>query len=1089
MTKGFFFCLQIFVFLAGTGVFEPAKAADDQTLWQIGTEDKSDSEFALAHGDYTNFPGKFGHPENAFYIGLSDPQTDWPCVLPGTFDGWAGSRENKARGLIWDEMNTLPIGFVLDQVSTNGQCLFTIAFCDSSSKNPPRIRITVNGTIFERKLLPGGGSDNSLKGDLSRAKPQSIEVEFPSSLLKPGYNEIALRTSEGDWCLFDALRLDAPADIKLAPSSQTVIRSVSAPPYAVSSKRKTPATVRIEVYRNETPGNLEVQLGDGKTRDEPLQPGLQAVEIPAPASKNNATTHIRLSADGQLLCETDLELQASPPVMPADYVSQFMGTAHSRWMIAPGPWMPFSMVKISPDNQPQCQFGGYEYTYEYIDCFSHIHEWTMAGVGMMPTVGPLQTHPGLDGTGYSSRFDKSSEHSGIGFYEVFLKDSGIKVELTATTRASLQRYTFPASDESRVVIPLLLPNEYEMHVISASVRRSGTNEIEGDIQTCFTHVSMGTGHWGDQHFILHFVSEFSRPFDTLGGWQNLSGSNITIALGTRRPAGELNGWHGGEVFTNVQELAMSGDCGAFVNFKTYAGEKIEIRTGISLVSLDDARQNLEQELSKPFGWDFSAVVENQKRAWNELFESVEIETPNALEKTRFYSNLYRALSGRNTWSDVNGQWIDPYGRQQKLDDSDNVMLGCDALWNSFWNLNQVMNLLAPEWSARWVKSEEQLYEKCGWLAKGPAGLKYLSIMTGEHEIPLMVAAYQAGISDLKPEEILSAAVKMQTSLPQDTPNGGRVGNEYLQAYLQYGYVPYGGPIPYNGPLNGKTSDTEEYAYDDWTVAQLALALGQTDIANKFLKRSQNWRNTFDAQTGFARPRGTNGVWASPFDGFSFSGYREGNAWQYTWFVPQDMPGLIEAMGRDRFLDRLNGGFEESSSLRFNAVTGSDHSYLVDQGNEQDMQLSWLFNWAGEPWLTQKWTRGILDSYYGCNPGDAYLGDEDQGQMAAWFVMCAMGLFQTDGGCDTNPYYEIASPLYPKIIIHLSKKYYGGKTFTIEAHNASPENKYIQSVTFNGKPLNQWWIPEKEVLKGGSLVLELGPKPNKDWAKGCPLPNP
>jgi predicted alpha-1,2-mannosidase len=482
-------------------------------------------------------------------------------------------------------------------------------------------------------------------------------------------------------------------------------------------------------------------------------------------------------------------------------------------------------------------------------------------------------------------------------------------------------------------------------------------------------------------------------------------------------------------------------------------------------------------LAKPFGWDFTAVVQNQRRAWNDIFDGVEIETPNAREKTRFYSNLYRALSGRNTWSDVSGDWVDPEGRVQRLADPQNVMLGCDALWTTFWNLNQVMNLLSPEWSARWVNSELQLYDKCGWLAKGPAGLQYLSIMVAEHEIPLVVAACQAGISGLDKEKVLAASVKMQTCPPQNTPGGGRVGNENLEAYLKYGYVPA------DGPLHDRTSDTEEYAYDDWTVGQLALALGHEEVAEIFLKRSQNWRNAFDETNGYARPRKVDGSWVAPFDPFRTGGFTEGNAWQYTWFVPQDVGGLVQAMGRERFISRLNEGFESCAPVRFN---GGAHA-AVDQGNQPTMEVAWLFNWAGVPWLSEKWTRAILAAYYGYHPADAYLGDEDQGQMSAWFVMSAMGLFQTDGGCRADPIYEIGSPLYPKITIHLSKKYYGGKTFVIEAHHASPGNVYIQSATFNGKPLNQWWVRQSDLIKGGRLVLELGPTPNKNWAAGCSPP--
>jgi predicted alpha-1,2-mannosidase len=424
----------------------------------------------------------------------------------------------------------------------------------------------------------------------------------------------------------------------------------------------------------------------------------------------------------------------------------------------------------------------------------------------------------------------------------------------------------------------------------------------------------------------------------------------------------------------------------------------------------------------------------------------------------------------------------PDGTLQQLTDKDTVMLSSDALWTTFWNLNQLMNLAAPEWSARWTKSELEMYDKYGWLSKGPAGLKYISVMVAEHEIPLMVAAYQSGLTNLDADKILAAAVKMQTTLPRATPGGGHAGNENLAGYMRYGYVPA------NGPMKGRTSNTYEYAYDDWTVAQLALALGQKDLAAQFLQRSHNWNNSFDRKTGFARPRDTDGKGRSPFDPIRTPGFVEANAWQYTWFVPQDVPGLVEAMGRDRFVGRLTEAFDAMEPTRFAAVNGRNGDYLINQGNETCMHVSWLFNWAREPWLTQKWTRAILDSYYGYDAANAYLGDDDQGQMSSWFIMSALGLFQTDGGCRVNPIYEIGSPIFPKITIHFSGKYHGGKILTIEAPNASPSNHYIQSATLNGQPLNQWWIRQKDIINGGHLVIDLGPAPNKDWAKGCPLPD-
>jgi predicted alpha-1,2-mannosidase len=307
------------------------------------------------------------------------------------------------------------------------------------------------------------------------------------------------------------------------------------------------------------------------------------------------------------------------------------------------------------------------------------------------------------------------------------------------------------------------------------------------------------------------------------------------------------------------------------------------------------------------------------------------------------------------------------------------------------------------------------------------------------------------------------------------------------------------------------SNTYEYSYDDWCVAQLALALapwdskvqarpglrrsyptgrGRQDLAEQFLKRSRSWRNQFDPETGFARPRKANGEWVTPFDPYHTPGFVEGNAWQYTWFVPQDVPGLVQAMGRERFLSRLSEAFEKSAPTRFNAAGERFDLFPINQGNQPTMHVAWLFNWADAPWLSQQWTRAILDAYYGHGPADAYLGDEDQGQMSSWFVMSSLGLFQTDGGCRVNPIYEIGSPLYPKVTLHLSKRHYGGKTFTIVAKNASKQNRFIQSARLNpdGSGLNRWWIRQKEILRGGRLELELGPTPNENWARGCPLPD-
>jgi predicted alpha-1,2-mannosidase len=1035
-----------------------AAAEPPVRLWSIGQQDDSAAEFALAQGGHARFLQQFGSPDRAFYIGLSETPADWPCVLPGPLDAWAGS----GHGGRWNQMNTLPIGFVLERLPSKGTCTLVVDVCDAHAAHPPQLRVRVNQQIYDI-AIPAGGGDESLLGDYTSAKEHLARIEFPTAVLRWGYNEIALSITSGSWLLFDAVILEAPEGMQLAAPSHTVIRDIAAAPYTVGQGAGEDATVRIEVYRHRTPGTLSVRFDGGARIDCPLEPGLQVLELPARPSTRDRPSRIGVVTSGRIPIETLLRLPAAPRATPADYVDVFAGTAHSRWMIAPGPWMPFGMVKIAPDNQTQGWIAGYEYSIEAIDCFSHIHEWTMGGLGMMPTVGALRTRPGLDANGYSSRIDKATERGGIGFYEVTLQDSGIRVELTATTRASLQRYSFPAGAAARVLLDFLLPNEYGMQVLEARVRQTGPAELEGVVETEFPDLYYN----GVQRYDLHFVMQFSRPFERLGGWQDA------------------------DVVPNAEEITVRGDCGAFVELAAGAGEPLSVRTGISLVSPANARGNLETELAGPFGWDFDAVVHNQRRAWNALLSRVDIETPDAREKSRFYTNLYRALVGRNIWSDANGEWVDPEEHVRKLEDPNAVMLGCDAFWNTFWNLNQVMNLLAPDWSARWVGSQLAMYDAGGWLSKGPAGLEYISVMVAEHEIALLVAAAQHGIQGLDREKILAAAVKMQTTLPQPHPGGGWVGNANLENFLRHGYVALDGGTVGRGSKAEWTqawcSNTMEYSYDDWCVAQLARTLGHTDTADTFLARSQSWRKVFDRETGFARPRRADGSWLDPFDPFHTPGFVEGNAWQYTWFVPHDVPSLIEAMGRERFLERLQAAFEQSAPTRFNAAGERFDQYPINHGNQPTMQVSWLFNWAGKPWLTQHWTRAILDAYYGHNPADAYLGDEDQGQMSAWFVMASMGLFQTDGGCRNNPVYELSAPLYPKITLHLSPEHYQGNAFTILAPKASHTNRYIQSATLNGQPLNSWWIHQHDLVKGGTLELVLGPTPNKSWAANTPPP--
>ena len=304
--------------------------------------------------------------------------------------------------------------------------------------------------------------------------------------------------------------------------------------------------------------------------------------------------------------------------------------------------------------------------------------------------------------------------------------------------------------------------------------------------------------------------------------------------------------------------------------------------------------------------------------------------------------------------------------------------------------------------------------------------------------------------------------------------GGYAGNRDLSPYLKYGYVPYD---------KGRFSNTLEYSFDDWTVSQFAKALGKESDYNYFLERGYYWKNVIDPETGYARMKDSKGEWLADFDEYQSGAnkhYVEGNAWQLTYFVPQDVPELAKVIGKERFVDRLDWGFTESYRTRFNGLNDQYWNYPVMQGNQQSMHFSFLFNWVDYPWLTQKWSRSILERYYGYGIANAYLGDEDQGQMSAWFVMASLGLFQTDGGCSVDPVYEIGSPLYEEVKIDLGHRYGRGKTFIIKASNASRLNKYVQSARLNGRELKDFKFPASELLKGGRLELEMGPEPNKTW---------
>jgi predicted alpha-1,2-mannosidase len=736
---------------------------------------------------------------------------------------------------------------------------------------------------------------------------------------------------------------------------------------------------------------------------------------------------------------------------PVDYVNPMLGTSGNRWMLFPGPCLPFGMVKLSPDNTDDYVLdAGYEYKNNSISGFGHVHSWMTGSFITMPATGDVRVTPGIKNdtvSGYRSAIDHRTETASPGYYSVLLAKYGIKAELTATTRGGFQRYTFPKTDSCHILFDLQVVEEDKPKIIEATVRRVSDTEIEGFVKRIL----------GWNEYTLHFVARFNRPFISMGGWK------------------------GSEIIHNTDEIGVSSDCdiGAFVKFRPGNDPVILMKTAISFVSTEQARLNMKAELDK-FGWDFDAAHQSARKIWNDLLGKIKIEGGSETDKMKFYTNLYRSYSARTIYSDANGKYTDMCEKVQQLPDPESPVYGCDAFWMTFWNLNQLWGLVTPEISGKWVKSLLEIYDKGGWLSNGPGPIEYSSIMVAEHEIPLIVGTWQKGIRDFDPEKAYKAMREIQTTPSRPHECGGYVGNRNILPYMAMGYVPAD---------EGPVSNTLEYAYDDWCVAQMAKSIGKADDYRYFMQRSQNYRNVFDHSTGYIRPKYEGGPWYEEFtpvksavgkeDNFGTRDYVEANAWQYTWFVPHDLKGLIGLMGKDEFNGRLEDGFRKSLPIFT--------SEFVNHSNQPNMQAGWLFNYSGKPWLTQYWVREILDKYYGTDPFNGYPGDEDEGQMGAWYVMSAMGLFEMDGGASADPVYELSGPIFKKISIQLDNRYYKGKEIIIEARNSSSKNRYIQSVTFNGEKIDNFWIRHSSLTAGGTLVFEMGPEPNKEWASASEHP--
>jgi predicted alpha-1,2-mannosidase len=468
---------------------------------------------------------------------------------------------------------------------------------------------------------------------------------------------------------------------------------------------------------------------------------------------------------------------------------------------------------------------------------------------------------------------------------------------------------------------------------------------------------------------------------------------------------------------------------------------------------------------EPFKGNFEKVAENACNTWNKLLSRIEVFTQNETDKGKFYTSLYRTYNGKSVVSDVNGKYTDGCGNTQTIQAPADVVYSADGLWGGQWNLSPLWAITAPEYLNSYINSMLELQRVGGWIPEAPVALEYAPIMGAQHHNALIISAYQKGIHRFDAEKAYAAIKHDYTTQGINHPCGGYAGNRHLESYLHYGYVP---------DEVGPTSNTVEYAYDDWCMGQFAKALGKKSDYIYFNKRSENFKNNFDTTTYFIRRRHADGSWVTPFDpyktgtegsGWNGSGYMESNAFVYSFFVPHNITEIEKLTGSNLFSSRLEEGLEND---------------LFDLSNQPSLEVPFIFNYIGKPWLTQKFARKYTENIIDLSPYNGWYGEEDEGQLSAMYVLASIGLFETDGGCAVKPIYEIASPVFDKIVIHLDSTFYKGSTFIIETHNNSNQNIYIQSATFNGKPLNQPWFYHSDFAKGGKLYIEMGSSPNKNW---------
>ena len=733
--------------------------------------------------------------------------------------------------------------------------------------------------------------------------------------------------------------------------------------------------------------------------------------------------------------------QVKPGKGYIQYVNPFIGTGavdtnSLSGSNFPGPTTPFAFVQLSPDTRdaPDDPASGYDHNDKTIVGFSHTH---LSGTGvadlydvlMMPTIGELKVNPGdakKNRSGYRSAFSHDQESAWPGYYQVMLQDYGINAELTSKSHTGMQRYTFPASTQSHIVIDMdhsldKKRGYWECRIIGAEIKVVNNHTIEG--------YRVITG-WARLRKV-YFHAEFSKPFDS-----------VMMANGSQKP----------HATTLLNGTALK----AALNFSTTDKEQVLVKVAISSVSVENARMNMAAEIPD---WDFNKVSQQSGDEWEKELSKIKIE--GTLEQKQiFYTGLYHAFTQPNNTADVNGDYqaTDMTIRNAP----DKVQYSTFSLWDTYRAAHPLYTLIQPQKTAGFINSMLRQYDTYGYLPIWQLWNDENYCMIGNHAIPVIVDAILKGIPGIDAEKAYAAVKASSTTDHPGSP---------FSAWEKYGYIP-------EDIESQSVSITVEMAYDDWCVAQLAKKLGKTVDYERFMKRSAFYKNLYNPKTGFFQARNKNGNWLTPFDPLNYGGnggspYTEANAWQYSWYVPQNVPDLINLMGGNKsFTAKLDTFFTLANKP--GDVNGNASGFIGQyaHGNEPSHHIAYLYDYASQPWKTQFYVSKVLNELYN-NSFSGYAGNEDCGQMSSWYIFSSMGFYPVN---PANGIYAIGSPILKSAEISLSN----GKVFHMSIKNAGKANIYIQSVRLNGKLYNKTYITQNDIMSGSSIEFIMGKSPNKIW---------